>query len=398
MPGCRPVWSRELADASGRVVATSSEPLDLASSSTAAVTCHLTVDGPQRWSLDDPNLYTLVVRVCWPRRGAGRDSRLCRLAHRRLQSGQRLVAQRQIPQAQRRLPARRRRGARVRRCRPKSGSADCRRSRRGRQRHPHGAQPAHARALRPVRPAGLSGAGRGVRRVGAAARTSGSPAGTSATPGKDGSARSTSPNGREADLRDMVRRDRNHPSVIMWSIGNEIDYPNDPYTHEALDRGANPQIYGRGLRAGAAPRRPSGRGSPAAGRRRPRGRPDAPGHGGAWRRRSMANETGFADALDVVGYNYQEYRYAEDHARYPDRVMYGSENGMSWDAWQAVAGQPLHLRAVSLDRHRLSRRGARMALAQQRRPDCSTWPGCPSPSTSSGKACGPLSRWPPSPC
>ena len=32
----------------------------------------------------------------------------------------------------------------------------------------------------------------------------------------------------ERDLRAMVERDRNHPSVILWSIGNEIDYPNDP--------------------------------------------------------------------------------------------------------------------------------------------------------------------------
>ncbi|MDE7009480.1 MAG: glycoside hydrolase family 2, partial [Lachnospiraceae bacterium] len=39
----------------------------------------------------------------------------------------------------------------------------------------------------------------------------------------------------EADLRAMVRRDRNHPSVILWSIGNEIDYPNDPYCHPMFE-------------------------------------------------------------------------------------------------------------------------------------------------------------------
>lgn len=37
-------------------------------------------------------------------------------------------------------------------------------------------------------------------------------------------------------MADMIRRDRNHPSIIMWSIGNEVDYPNDPYSHPVLDK------------------------------------------------------------------------------------------------------------------------------------------------------------------
>jgi beta-galactosidase len=41
----------------------------------------------------------------------------------------------------------------------------------------------------------------------------------------------------EKDLEDMVKRDRNHLSVFAWSIGNEVDYPNDPYSHPVLDGG-----------------------------------------------------------------------------------------------------------------------------------------------------------------
>ncbi len=50
----------------------------------------------------------------------------------------------------------------------------------------------------------------------------------------------------------------------------------------------------------------------------------------------MSNETEYPGVLDVVGYNYTESRYAQDHAAYPQRIFYGSENGHSMDAWKAV--------------------------------------------------------------
>jgi beta-galactosidase len=50
----------------------------------------------------------------------------------------------------------------------------------------------------------------------------------------------------------------------------------------------------------------------------------------------MSNAVGFADLLDVAGYNYQEKYYTQDHQQYPKRILLGSENHMSLEAWKAV--------------------------------------------------------------
>lgn len=137
------------------------------------------------------------------------------------------------------------------------------------------------------------------------------------------------------DLQDMVLRDRNHPSIIMWSIGNEVDYPNDPYTHPVLNTEANPQTFAKfredlphADRQGEVARE-----LVRLVKDLDTTRPVTAGLASA----VMSNETGYADALDVAGYNYQEYLYEKDHKKYPERVFYGSENGMSLEAWNAVA-------------------------------------------------------------
>jgi beta-galactosidase len=50
----------------------------------------------------------------------------------------------------------------------------------------------------------------------------------------------------------------------------------------------------------------------------------------------MSDAVGLGEMLDIVGYNYQEPRYAADHAKYPKRIIFGSENSHSYDNWAIV--------------------------------------------------------------
>ncbi len=104
----------------------------------------------------------------------------------------------------------------------------------------------------------------------------------------------------EADIASWVRRDRNHPSVIMWSLGNEIydtfinpDCPalvekmmawvlrHDPEQHARCTIGSNYMPWEGAQKC--------------------------------------------ADIVKVAGYNYAEKYYDQHHAEHPDWVIYGSE-------------------------------------------------------------------------
>lgn len=143
----------------------------------------------------------------------------------------------------------------------------------------------------------------------------------------------------ERDLSDMVQRDRNHLSIFAWSIGNEVDYPNDPYSHPILngekkEGGFTQASYGGyktdapdAMRLGDIAKR-----LVAVVKKYDRSRAVTAGLAGV----AMSNETAYPGALDIAGYNYTESRYQEDHQRYPKRVIFGSENRHDLPAWLAV--------------------------------------------------------------
>jgi hypothetical protein len=140
----------------------------------------------------------------------------------------------------------------------------------------------------------------------------------------------------EQDVADMVRRDRCHPCVFLWSIGNEVDYPNDPYSHPVLDGSSITQpMYG-----GYKPEQPNAERIGHIAKRLAgvvRGIDTSRPVTGALAGVVMSNETLYPEVIDVVGYNYTESRYQEDHKRYPKRVIYGSENRHDLPAWRAVS-------------------------------------------------------------
>ena len=99
------------------------------------------------------------------------------------------------------------------------------------------------------------------------------------------------------DLADMVRRDRNHPCVVMWSIGNEVMEQNCP--EEALRLGAAMTA----LVHLEDPTRPVTMGN----------------------QKTYAMTNGLARAVDVYGCNYQPDRYGDFYAWNPNLGMVATE-------------------------------------------------------------------------
>ncbi len=102
----------------------------------------------------------------------------------------------------------------------------------------------------------------------------------------------------EKDLRDMIRAFRNSPSVVMWSIGNEILEQSDKINGKRI---ANELAM---ICKQEDPTRPTTAG---------------------FNYYPAPIKNGLASAIDLVGWNYKPRKYSEITERNPDWVIYGSE-------------------------------------------------------------------------
>ena len=121
----------------------------------------------------------------------------------------------------------------------------------------------------------------------------------------------------ETDLRAMLLRDRNHPSVVLWSIGNEIpdQFNDDGYklAKQLVD-----------ICHEEDPTRPAT---------------------SACDQSYVSSRNGFMDVLDIGGYNYidrlyQERTYAPEHERFPQRLFLGTEVTNRIYNWLGVRDNP----------------------------------------------------------
>ena len=152
----------------------------------------------------------------------------------------------------------------------------------------------------------------------------------------------------ESDLKNAVKRDRNHPSIIQWSIGNEIEWTfprykdatgyfdmnaqgnyfyNPPFiTPEEIERRFHESPEGEYVLAETAQKL------------------------SRWLKEldttrpvtanlilpSVSHISGYTDALDIVGYSYRRVIYDYGHRLFPEKMILGAENVVQWHEWKAV--------------------------------------------------------------
>lgn len=101
----------------------------------------------------------------------------------------------------------------------------------------------------------------------------------------------------DKDIHNLIVANRNHPSIVMWSIGNEIP-------EQWSEEGKRLSMHLQDLCHQLDPTRPVTQGIDRA---------------------EDALRSGFAQVMDIPGFNYRVYKYARNVSQLPQRFLLGSE-------------------------------------------------------------------------
>ncbi|MDV7188001.1 glycoside hydrolase family 2 TIM barrel-domain containing protein [Lutibacter sp. TH_r2] len=156
----------------------------------------------------------------------------------------------------------------------------------------------------------------------------------------------------KSDLTRSMLRDRNHPSIFEWSIGNEIEWTYEHYRHVSglWDPGAKgywnrlPNISAKEMQE------------------RYKNLPDRK-YKLTETAQKLANWTreidntrpvtanliipvaslasGYAQTLDIVGFSYQIKQYDWSKKNYPNLHFTGNENAGTWEEWNSIIEDPM---------------------------------------------------------
>lgn len=149
----------------------------------------------------------------------------------------------------------------------------------------------------------------------------------------------------ERDVKDLIRRDFNHPSVILWSIGNEIEWTFPAYSKTYTE------VQGEIREYNDVPTYDTARIKPVFNKitggvdslsivahklskwvkEMDTTRPVVCGSV----RPTIAFASGYADAVDVLGLNYRAIDYDAAHKAFPQKCLLGSENWVAYSEWKA---------------------------------------------------------------
>jgi len=121
----------------------------------------------------------------------------------------------------------------------------------------------------------------------------------------------------KVDLRDTVRRDRNHPSVILWSMGNEIKDTPKAELAKGILKGLVEVCHEND--------------------------PTRPVTQALFRPNVSGDYTnGLADLLDVIGTNYRDQELLAAQRAKPGRKIVGTEQRQDRQTWLALRDHPSH--------------------------------------------------------